>query len=164
MILFVLNFFLAIVWTVLSAEFTAANFALGYAIGLGMMWLGKGAFPLEARRYFGLVRRVPRAITFLGYFAVELVKASVRVLWEALTPRHYMVPGVIGIPLEADTDLEIALLANFITLTPGTLSLAVSPDRKTLYIHAMYIDDEDVERFKQGIKDGFERRLLEVLR
>jgi multicomponent Na+:H+ antiporter subunit E len=49
-----------------------------------------------------------------------------------------------------------------ISLTPGTLSLDVSADRKILYIHAMYIDDVNAVRRK--IKDGFERRVLEVLR
>jgi len=53
-------------------------------------------------------------------------------------------------------------LANLITLTPGTLSLDVSDDRKVLYVHAMYINDR--EQFVQSIKQGFERRLLEILR
>ncbi|NNJ70240.1 MAG: Na+/H+ antiporter subunit E, partial [Kiritimatiellales bacterium] len=71
-------------------------------------------------------------------------------------------PGVIGIPLDAETDLEITMLANIISLTPGTLSLDVSEDRKTLYIHAMYvINPEDL---RNEIKDGLERRLLELLR
>ena len=73
-----------------------------------------------------------------------------------------MRPGVIGIPLDAKTDLEITMLANVISLTPGTLSLDVSPDRKTLYIHAMYVVDPD--ELRREIKDGLERRLMELLR
>jgi multicomponent Na+:H+ antiporter subunit E len=49
-------------------------------------------------------------------------------------------------------------------LTPGTLSLDVSTDRRTLYIHVMYIDDDDLDLVRRKIKDGFERRVLEVLR
>jgi multicomponent Na+:H+ antiporter subunit E len=69
---------------------------------------------------------------------------------------------VIGVPLAARTDLEITVLSSMISLTPGTLSLDVSADRKMLYIHAMYLDD--VEAARRKIKDGFERRVLEVLR
>ena len=54
------------------------------------------------------------------------------------------------------------LLANLVSLTPGTLSLEVSEDRRVLYIHAMFVDDRDALR--RQIKDGFERRLLEVMR
>jgi multicomponent Na+:H+ antiporter subunit E len=72
-----------------------------------------------------------------------------------------MRPGVIGIPLRARTDLEITVLANLITMTPGTLSLDVSPDRRTLYIHAMYIHDP--EALRRDIQDNLERRVLELL-
>jgi multicomponent Na+:H+ antiporter subunit E len=73
-----------------------------------------------------------------------------------------MRPGVIAIPLDAQTDIEITVLANLISLTPGTLSLDVSADRQTLYIHTMYLDDPEAAR--RGIKRGFERRVLAVTR
>jgi multicomponent Na+:H+ antiporter subunit E len=49
-------------------------------------------------------------------------------------------------------------------LTPGTLSLDVASDRSVLYIHVMYIDEDDLEVIRRKIKTGFERRVLEVLR
>jgi len=73
-----------------------------------------------------------------------------------------MRPGIVAVPLDAETDAEITLLANLLTLTPGTLSLDVSADRRFLYVHMMYIEDADVAR--RQIKDGYERRVLEVLR
>ena len=60
-----------------------------------------------------------------------------------LTPRARARTGVLAIPLEAKSDLEITMLANLITLTPGSVSLDVSSDRRFLYLHAMYIDDVD---------------------
>ena len=72
-----------------------------------------------------------------------------------------MRPGVIGIPIRAKTDLEITILANLITMTPGTLSLDISPDRRTLYIHAMYIHDPGALR--KDIQENLERRVLELL-
>jgi len=60
------------------------------------------------------------------------------------------------------TDLEITVFANMITLTPGTLSLDLSEDRCLLYIHVMFLDD--IDQTRRQIKDGLERRLLEVMR
>jgi multicomponent Na+:H+ antiporter subunit E len=73
-----------------------------------------------------------------------------------------MRPGIVAVPLDAQTDLEITLMANLITLTPGTLSLDVSEDRHTLYVHAMFVDSP--ESVRDSIKNGFERRLLELIR
>jgi multicomponent Na+:H+ antiporter subunit E len=106
--------------------------------------------------------RVRQAVGLFFFFIWELLVANLRVAYDVITPRHRMRPGVIAIPLDAHTDAEITILSNMITLTPGTLSLDVSADRKVLYIHAMYIDDIESTRLK--IKNGFERRLLEVMR
>lgn len=81
-----------------------------------------------------------------------------------LAAESYVTPGVIGIPLDARTDIEIALLANLITLTPGSVTLDLSEDRLVLYVHAMYIDGGDVEAYRRAVKDGLERRVLELLR
>ena len=70
-------------------------------------------------------------------------------------------PAIIALPLEVQKEGEIMLLANLISLTPGTLSVDVSTDRSTLYIHAMDVDDPDALR--QEIRDGFERRILDVM-
>jgi multicomponent Na+:H+ antiporter subunit E len=72
-----------------------------------------------------------------------------------------MVPGIVAVPLDLETDLQITLLATCITLTPGTLSLHVSEDRRTLYVHAMYIDDPD--QLVREIKQGFEQRIREII-
>jgi multicomponent Na+:H+ antiporter subunit E len=73
-----------------------------------------------------------------------------------------MKPGIVKVPLDAKSDLEITLLANLITLTPGTLSLGVSKDRSALYVHAMYIQSK--QEFIDSIKNGFEKKLLEIMR
>lgn len=103
-----------------------------------------------------------RVLCFAVFFLWELLLANLRVAHDILTPRHRMRPGVIAIPLDARTDLEITLLSNFITLTPDSMVIDVSPDRRTLYVHTIYVDDVEAQRRK--IKDAFERRLLEALR
>ena len=49
----------------------------------------------------------------------------------------------LRLPLRVDRDFEITLLANLITLTPGTLSVDVSDDRKTLFVHAIDCSDPE---------------------
>jgi multicomponent Na+:H+ antiporter subunit E len=100
-------------------------------------------------------------VAFAGYYLWEMLKANAIIAYDVLTPTHHMKPGVIAIPTDARTDLEITVLANLITMTPGTLILDVSPDRRTLYVHAMYIDDPAALR--RDIKENLERRVLALL-
>ena len=122
-----------------------------------ILWISKSA--LGGQKYF---RKIPRAIGFFFYFIKELIVANLKVAFDVITPKDYMRPGIVAVPLDTETDMEITLLANLITLTPGTLSLDVSKDKKVLYIHTLYLDDP--EEFRNEIKNGMEKRLLEVLR
>mgnify|MGYP006304697659 CR=1 FL=1 len=72
-----------------------------------------------------------------------------------------MIIHVIGFPMKAKTDVEIALLGNLISLTPGSLTLDISSDRAMIYVHLMYFSDMETE-LKQF--RAFERRVLTVLR
>jgi multicomponent Na+:H+ antiporter subunit E len=154
---FLLNILLAIAWILLTGELTAENFIEGLIIGYIILWVSKAA--LGGTRYF---KKIPKAISFFLYFVKELIVANLKVAFDIITPKDYMEPGIVAVPLDAETDMEITLLANLITLTPGTLSLDVSKDKKVLYIHTLYL--EDTEKFRSEIKNGMEKRLLEVLR
>jgi multicomponent Na+:H+ antiporter subunit E len=151
------NVALALAWAAVTGDVSPGNLALGYGLGFLVLVVMRQAVGLPD---YGT--RTVRVLGLLLFFARELVVANVRVAYEVLTPTLYMRPAVIAVPLDARTDLEITLLANMITLTPGTLSLDVSADRSTLFVHAMY--GEDPEAVRRSIKEGFERRLLEVLR
>lgn len=105
---------------------------------------------------------LPRLAAFIAYYLKELVLASVRVAHDALTPTHHMRPAMLAIPLEAKTDLEILLLSNLISMTPGTVSIDISTDRRVLYLHAMYVTEP--EALRQEIKTTLERRVLALLR
>lgn len=152
-----LNLLLALTWAAMTAEFAPRNLLVGF--GLGFLVL------LATRRMLGDVgyfNKVRQTVGFVLFFLWELLLANVRVAHDVVTPRLRMRPGVVAIPLDARTDAEITLLANLITMTPGSLSLDVSDDRRVLYVHGMFVDD--VETFRRSIKDGFERRVLELLR
>ncbi len=109
-----------------------------------------------------LLLKLPRLIFFIGFYLKELVLASVRVAHDALTPTHHMRPAMLAIPLDAKTDFEILLLANLISMTPGTVSIDVSTDRRVLYLHAMYVGDP--EALRHEIKTTLESRVLALMR
>jgi multicomponent Na+:H+ antiporter subunit E len=156
--MFLLNVLLALAWVALTGQFNPANLVFGFALGYGMLWVAQRA--TEPSGYFGKVRKV---LGFAAFFIWELVKANLQVTYYVLVSHRRMRPGVIAVPLDVRTDIEITLLSTLVTLTPGTLSLDVSADRRVLYIHSMTLGD-DPDQFRRGIKEGFERRLLEVLR
>jgi len=155
--LFILNFFLALGFSAIRGQFTVTGLAIGFGVGYLALWISKPLYP--GATYFV---RVPRVLRLVGYFVYELIVSNFKVLWEVVTPRHISRPGIIGIDLAARTDLEIMLVANMISLTPGTLSLDLSPDRRVLYVHFMFLDDPAAAR--RDIKEGLERRVLEALR
>ncbi len=151
------NLLLALAWVAATGKFTPANFAAGFVLGFLVMF-----FTRHASGSPDYAVKAWRAVELFAYFLWEMLLANLRVAYDVLTPQHHMRPGVIGIPLDAKTDLEILLLSGLISLTPGTLALDVSADRSTLYLHVMYLDD--IEQMRARIKQGFERRLLEVTR
>lgn len=151
------NIFLAFAWAALTGRFTWGNLAIGFALGMLVMWFAQQA--VGAPRYLFKLRQV---IGLAAFFLWELLKANLRVAFDVVTPHHYMRPAVVAVPLDAQTDLEITLLAVLLTLTPGSLSIDVSSDRRTLYVHDMYTRNPDQMRHR--VKLGFERRVLEVLR
>lgn len=154
---FLINILLAVAWAALSGSLILENLIGGFIIGYLMLVVSRRA--LGCTNY---VTKVPQVISFFFYFLRELIYANLRVAYEVVSPRYNMSPAIVAIPLDIHSDIEILLLANVITLTPGTLSLDVSDDRRVLYIHAMYV--EDVATFRREIKDGFERRIQELFK
>ena len=155
--LFFINTFIALGFMGVQGHFNLSGFALGFGLGYLALWITQ---PLYGQsRYF---QRVPKSARLVGYFLLELLHSNLRVFWDVVTPGHISRPGIVGVPLRAETELEILLVANMISLTPGTLSVDLSEDRRTLYVHVMYLDDPD--RFRESITDGLERRILEVTR
>lgn len=155
--LFLWNIFLALAWAALNGRFSLSNLTLGFAIGFAVLAFVGPA--LGQSSYFDKTRQ---GLSLAAYFARELVVANFRVAHYVLTGRKRIQPGIVAVPLDVETQVEIMLLANLVALTPGTVILDISDDRKTLYVHAMYIEDPD--SLRKEIKTGFERRVMELLR
>jgi len=153
--LFLVNIVLALVWGAVTTSFSPGNLLFGFVLGFFSLWLVRDRF--NPRNF----NRPGRALALAGLFLLELLLSAFRVARDTLRPNMTFRPAIIALPLEVQKEGEIMLLANLISLTPGTLSVDVSTDRSTLYIHAMDVDDPDALR--QEIRDGFERRILDVM-
>lgn len=105
--------------------------------------------------------RTARVAWFLAWFAVRLVQANLMVAREIVTPGLGLQPAVVRVPLRARTDTEVALLTLFVTLTPGTLTLAVRRDPRVMWVHGMYAADPTA--FRHTVAD-LEGRLLAAVR
>ena len=153
---FVLNSVLAFAWALVTGSFTLLNLVIGFVLAYIALWLPKQMW--GEVKYF---ERPGRIFRLLAIFLYELVVSAIAVVRLVFQPQIRFRSGIIAIPLEAESDLEIMLFANLISLTPGTLSLDVSDDRQTLYVHAM--DCQDPEADKRDMKQTFERNIREAL-
>lgn len=151
----------AVNWVLVQQEwfhYNASTSLLVFLAAFTLLWLSA---VLYHKSYF---RKIPKVVGLCLFFLKELIMANLKIAYDIITPHFFMHPAIIALPLKASTDLEISLLANMLTLTPGSLSVDVSKDRKELYVHMLYAADENIEALKQELKDGFERRILEITR
>ena len=150
---------LSVIWAAASGGLTLPNLLLGVVVAAAALLLIRDR--LKSRGGLGrLLRFASLALLFLS----ELVLSAITVAVWTLRPnvRAGLAPAIIAFPLTVTRDIEITLLANLITLTPGTLSVDVSADHKRLYVHAL--DCRDPEGLKRQIADGFERKIIEAFR
>ncbi|MEK5037463.1 Na+/H+ antiporter subunit E [Sporosarcina sp. FSL K6-3457] len=152
-----LNVFIAFVWMFMSTSLTASTFIIGYLIGLILIIMMRRFF--KDRLY---IWRLWAAVKLTLLFCKELLLSNISVLRIVLRPKLGIQPMIFALPTDLEHDWEITLLSSLITLTPGTIVLNVSDDQRTLYIHA--IDVDDVDEAIDSIKNSFEKAIKEVSR
>lgn len=155
MTLLLVNLIMAVVWVGVSGSASFHNLLLGYVLSLLVLWLLR-----EQINGVSYLQRTRRIVLLVLLFLAELARSVYRVTLLVLSPRLAIAPGIIAYELKVKRDFEITLLANLITLTPGTLSVDVSEDRRFLYVHAL--DCSDPEAIREDIANGFERRIKEA--
>ncbi|MEM6637122.1 MAG: Na+/H+ antiporter subunit E [Pseudomonadota bacterium] len=154
---FAANLILAVLWASLMGTVTVTALAVGFVIGFAVLWIVQPLFG-EKSTYFS---RVISWIRLFFRFHYELLVSSLSVAWDVITPGQSARPAIVEMPLSVKTDQGILMITNLISLTPGTLSLNVSDDRKTLLIHAMFADDP--EAICRDIKGGLERLVIKAV-
>jgi multicomponent Na+:H+ antiporter subunit E len=144
---------LALAWAALQGNITLVNLLVGYGIGYGVLaLLAKGGVMPST-----MGSKTGQAVGLAVFFAWELLLANVRVAADVLRPRTAIRPAVVAIPLAVTSDVEILLLSMLINITPGSVTIDLSEDRATLYVHVMHMTTAEATR--REIKDGFERRV-----
>ncbi|WCM42852.1 Na+/H+ antiporter subunit E [Flavobacterium sp. CBA20B-1] len=155
---FLLNILLTFVWVALTGHLDYANFIFGYAVGFFILWMINRSVRGNTEYFY----RVPKIFAFILLFFYDLLKANYEVTMDVITPNYNMRPGIIKYELEAKTDFEITMLANMIALTPGTVVIDLSKDKKFMYIHVMYLTNK--EQFVKRLNNRIEKKLLEIIR
>lgn len=130
-----------LVWVALWGDLSIANVLTGIVVGLVSVWLVPLGGPSGA-----VVLRPFRLLRFLAYFVWALVRASAVVAWEIVTPGDRTYQGIIELPLDTSNLGVATLIANAISLTPGTLTLEVREDPLRLYVHVLHLRDMEVVR------------------
>ena len=146
---------LTVFWLWLNNTLEPGHVLLGAFLG----W----ALPLFARRFWPERERVSkpwRLLPFAMVVLADVVTANLRVARAVLGPVARLRPGFARVPLDVRSDIGIAVLANTVTLTPGTLSADLSEDRRELIVH--YLDERDPGALVAGIKERYERPIMEV--
>ncbi len=122
--------------------------------------LGMAVLSFWDRRY---ALYLLRTLVYLVYLSWQIILSNIAIAWLVLQIKPKLDPGIVGIPLSVNTDLEVMALATSITLTPGTISVELGrgvKGRPTLFIHALVVNDP--EALRTGIKDSFERRIIGI--
>lgn len=147
---------LALAWAALQGEFTLPNLLVGYAIGWAILALLARGGVLPST----FTSRAVSVLALALFFVRELLRANMRVAVDVLRPHGVLRPAVVAVPLDVRSDREILLLSMLINITPGSVTIDLSDDRRTLFVHVMHmVSPEDTRR---EIKDGFERRVMQV--
>lgn len=126
----------AFMWGTLAPWVVFSGFIIAIPLLVTVHRLGRDYSP-------GSWRLTPRLVTFIGYFGVLVYKSNIAVVKVVLSREIKIEPRIFRYSVEGLTDMQITTLANSITLTPGTLSMGISDDRRWLYIHCMAGGDRE---------------------
>lgn len=143
-------------WLLLVNEISAGQAILGALLGAVAVHFARAlaiAGPLP-------VRRAGTAVRLLALFAYDIVVANIAVARAVLSPRLPIAPRMVCVPLDLQEPKAVALLAAMVTLTPGTVTVAIDEGRRTLDVHALLATDS--EALVRDIKTRYEARIKEI--
>jgi multicomponent K+:H+ antiporter subunit E len=144
------------VWLVLNHTMALSHVLLGAALGLAIPALTRALWP-ETLRF----RRPAVFLRLLGVVLCDIVLANLSVARLILGRQARLRPAFVRIPLDLTNAYAVSALASVVTLTPGTVSVDVSADRRTLHVHALDVGDEAA--LIATIKSRYEAPLKEIL-
>lgn len=150
-----LSFFLWVIWLLLNNTTAMGHVVLGGLLAIFIPWLTSSFWPEKI-----VIKRPWLLIKYILVVLFEIMVANVVVAKLILGRSNKLNPGFIHYELQLKSPVGIGLLANTISLTPGTVSCDLSEDRRFLLIHSLHIDD--VATIKADIHRKFERPLKDI--
>lgn len=151
----VLTLLLTLLWLLLNNTLNLGHLLLGLFLGWTIPLLVRG-FLVEVP----VVRRPLQLCLFMLMVFYDIVRANLTVAKLVLGPTSKLQPAFVEVPMLIEDDFVLAVLTSIISLTPGTVSSGLSPDHKTLLLHAL--DAPDIEALVAEIKTRYEAPLLEI--
>lgn len=151
-----LSAILVVIWLLLVNQLSFGHLLLGIVLGLTV--------PLYTARFWPDNVHVRRPLLLLRFLAVvlyDILVANVAVARLILGQQDRLKPAFLVLPLRLETDVAISVLANTISLTPGTVSTYLSADRRCLIIHSLHTTDP--EEVLETIRQRYEAPLKEIL-
>lgn len=112
------------------------------------------------KRLADISRRIYLIAVFILFYTRELIVASLLLTRDIFSPGLSFSHGIVKIEIDLKSDLALLAFINLLSMTPGSLTLDLSSDRKFVYIHSMYL--RDIERFKHDVKVKFEQRIKAI--
>ncbi len=153
---------MAIIWMFLEGSLTFTSFFLGLFFAILAALVTRAIFKPEMRQTFPKVlRRLPAYVRYLGFFIWSVIEGNFDVAYRALHPRLPVYPGILAVNIQGRSELEVTMMANTITLTPGTLTMEVDMEKGLMFIHT--INARELEEVRGDIKE-VERHVVRVLK
>lgn len=91
-----------------------------------------------------LLKKIYFTLEFIVFYLVKLVEANFYIAWDILTPKMHTKPAFMEIPVTLKSDLGLLLFSNLLSMTPGTMSMDITPDKKTVLVHVLYYSTDDI--------------------
>jgi len=148
-----------IIWLLLTWSLKFQEVMVGLVVAFIVTFLTRDLFPDEIIKFINPVRLF-WAIIYLPYLIFYIILANFDVAYRVLNPNLPIVPGIVKVKTTLKSELAKTILANSITLTPGTLTVEIDED--DYYVHWIYISTEDPEEQRQIIIGRFERMLRRI--
>lgn len=133
---------LTALWIGLWRSTTPATLITGLALAVALTWFVRRS-DLHRERHRV---RLHHLVRYFAHMLVALVRSNVQLAVEVLTPADRTRPGILEVRLPPSSEVVLTVIANSITLTPGTITLEVDPDTSTLQIHVLHLRDVQAAR------------------
>jgi multicomponent Na+:H+ antiporter subunit E len=153
--------FALIVWFALTDIKDYQEALIGIAISALITFLA-GQFLITTEKSQHPAKRFFHFLIYIPIFFWEMIKANLEVAYLVVHPLLPIKPGIVKIKTKLTKDSAITVLANSITLTPGTMTVDVNKDKGELYIHWIKVKSQETELATKEISEKFEKTLMEV--